>query len=138
MIRVGDLLRRPVVALPETATIREVTVELAKNRVGLAVLTAKDNQRRPVAVVSERGMLRAVAERRDLEGPAMAIANRPITVFDTDPVRVAAEKMRQHNIRHIVVVNKDGELVGVLSVRDLCFERAILLELAAAEVPTTP
>jgi Mg/Co/Ni transporter MgtE len=37
-----------------------------------------------------------------------------------------------------VVVNKDGELVGVLSIRDLCFERAILLELAAAEVPTTP
>jgi len=28
MIRVGDLLRRPVVALPETATIREVAVEL--------------------------------------------------------------------------------------------------------------
>jgi Predicted signal-transduction protein containing cAMP-binding and CBS domains len=138
MIRVGDLLRRPVVALPETATIREVAVELAKNRVGLAVLTAQDDPKRPVAVVSERDVLKAVAERRDLDGPAMAIANRPITVFDTDPVRVAAEKMRQHNIRHVVVVNKDGELVGVLSIRDLCFERAILLELATAEAPTTP
>jgi hypothetical protein len=39
----------------------------------------------------------------------MAIANRPITVFDTDPVRVAAEKMQQN-----------------------------LLELATAEAPATP
>ncbi len=138
MIRTADLLKRPTVSLPETAAIREVAVELAKNRVGLAVLTAKDNPKRPVAVVSERDVLRAVAERRDLDGPAMAIANKPITVLDTDPVRVAAEKMRRHNIRHVVVVNKDGELIGVLSIRDLCFERAILLELAAAEVPTTP
>ncbi|MCC6031948.1 MAG: CBS domain-containing protein [Pyrobaculum sp.] len=138
MIRTADLLKRPTVSLPETAAIREVAEELAKNRVGLAVLTAKDNPKRPVAVVSERDVLRAVAERRDLDGPAMAIANKPITVLDTDPVWVAAEKMRRHNIRHVVVVNKDGELVGVLSIRDLCFERAILLELATAEAPTTP
>jgi len=138
MIRTADLLRRPAVSLPETATIREVAMELAKNRVGLVVLTAKDNPKRPVAVVSERDVLRAVAERLDLDGPATAIANKPITVLDTDPVRVAAEKMRRHNIRHVVVVNKEGELVGVLSIRDLCFERTILLELATAEVPTTP
>ncbi|MCX8137507.1 CBS domain-containing protein [Pyrobaculum aerophilum] len=138
MIRTSELLKRPPVSLPETATIREVAAELAKNRVGLAVLTARDNPKRPVAVVSERDILRAVAQRLDLDGPAMSIANSPITVLDTDPVHVAAEKMRRHNIRHVVVVNKNGELVGVLSIRDLCFERAILLELATAEVPATP
>ncbi|MEM0463594.1 MAG: CBS domain-containing protein [Desulfurococcaceae archaeon] len=138
MIRVSDLLRRPLVSLPETASIREVATELAKNRVGLAVLTARDNPKKPVAVVSERDILRAVAQRLDLDGPAMSIANSPITVMDTDPVRVAAEKMRQHNIRHVVVVNKNGELVGVLSIRDICFERAILMELASTEAPATP
>ncbi|AET31793.1 putative signal-transduction protein [Pyrobaculum ferrireducens] len=120
------------------ATIREVAVELAKNRVGLAVLTARDNPKKPVAVVSERDVLRAVAQRLDLDGPASSIANPPITVLDTDPVRVAAEKMRRHNIRHVVVVDRNGDLVGVLSIRDLCFERAILIELAAAEAPATP
>lgn len=138
MIRVSDLLRRPLVSLPETATIREVATELAKNRVGLAVLTARDNPKKPVAVVSERDILRAVAQRQDLDGPAMSIANSPITVLDTDPVRVATEKMRQHNIRHVVVVNKNGELVGVLSIRDICFERAILMDLVSAEAPATP
>ncbi len=135
---VRDLLKRPAVSLPETASIREVAVELAKNRVGLAVLTARDNPKKPVAVVSERDVLRAVAQRLDLDGPASSIANPPITVLDTDPVRVAAEKMRRHNIRHVVVVDRNGELVGVLSIRDLCFERAILIELAAAEAPATP
>ncbi|MGC9131366.1 MAG: CBS domain-containing protein [Pyrobaculum sp.] len=138
MLAVRDLLKRPAVSLPETASIREVAVELAKNRVGLAVLTARDNPKKPVAVVSERDVLRAVAQRLDLDGPASSIANPPITVLDTDPVRVAAEKMRRHNIRHVVVVDRNGELVGVLSIRDLCFERAILIELAAAEAPATP
>ncbi|MGB9703853.1 MAG: CBS domain-containing protein [Pyrobaculum sp.] len=138
MLVVRDLLKRSPISLPETATIREVAVVLAKNRVGLAVLTARDNPKKPVAVVSERDVLRAVAQRLDLDGPASSIANPPITVLDTDPVRVAAEKMRQHNIRHVVVVDRNGELVGVLSIRDLCFERAILIELAAAEAPATP
>ncbi|MEZ0319242.1 MAG: CBS domain-containing protein [Pyrobaculum sp.] len=138
MIRTSDLLKRSPVSLPESATIREVAAELVKNRVGLVVLTARDNPKKPVAVASERDVLRAVAQRLDLDGPAMSIANPPITVLDTDPVRVAAEKMRTHNIRHVVVVNNAGELVGVLSIRDLCFEKAILLELASAEVPTTP
>ncbi len=138
MIRVVDLIKRQVVSLPETATIREVAVELAKNRVGLAVLTSVDNARKPVAVVSERDILRAVAQRLDLEGPARSIANPPITVLDTDTVKRAAEKMKTHNIRHVVVVNKDGDLVGVISIRDLCFEKAILLELSSEEVPATP
>ncbi len=136
MFTVGELLRRPPVSLPETATIRQVAVELTKNRVGLAVLTAAD--RKPVAVVSERDVLRAVSQNLDLDGPALSIANKPITVLDTDPVVLAADKMRRHNIRHVVVVNRGGDLVGVLSVRDICFERAILLELATADVPTAP
>jgi len=101
-------------------------------------LVSKEDPRRPVAVVSERDVLKAVAQRLDLDGPAMSIANKPITVLDTDPVHVAAEKMRTHNIRHVVVVDREGKLVGVLSMRDICFERAALLELASREVPATP
>lgn len=138
MIRAIDLVKRPPVTLPETATIREVAVELTRHRIGLAVLTAQDNPKKPVAVVSERDVLRAVAQRLDLDSPAKSIANAPIVVLDTDPIRRAAEKMRTHNIRHVVVVNREGDLVGVLSIRDLCFEKAILLELAAEEVPATP
>jgi len=111
MITVSDVLKRPPVTLPETATIRDVATALSQNRVGLLVLVSKDDPKRPVAVVSERDILRAVAQRLDLDGPAMSIANRPITVLDTDPVYVAAEKMRTYNIRHIVVVDKEGKLV---------------------------
>ncbi|MFN3805106.1 MAG: CBS domain-containing protein [Pyrobaculum sp.] len=138
MLTVKELLKRSPIFLPETATIREVAMELVKNKIGLLVLTARENPKMPKAVVSERDVLRAVAQSLNLDGPAMSIANRPITVLDTDPVSAAAEKMRTHNIRHLVVVNKQGELVGVLSVRDLCFEKAILLELATAEAPTAP
>lgn len=38
----------------------------------------------------------------------------------------AAKAMNQHHIRHVVVVGDKGELVGVVSMRDLVGERATL------------
>jgi CBS domain-containing protein len=134
MLRCADLIRRPPVSLPETATIRDVARELARSRVGIVVLTSRSDPRRPVAVISERDVVRAAAEHVDLERPAIEVARKPpVTALDTDPIWVAAERMREHKIRHLVVVNRDGELVGVISVRDLCFERAVLQELTKEE-----
>lgn len=108
-----------------------MAVELVKTRWGLWYLQLEP--KKPVAVVSERDIIRAVAQGLDLDKPAIELGNRPITVLDSDPILAATETMRRHNIRHVVVVNKEGELVGVLSVRDLCYERTILQELAREE-----
>lgn len=41
------------------------------------------------------------------------------TVYVDEPVEAAAEKMRKYGIRHVVVVNREGKLYGVISIRDL-------------------
>ncbi len=60
------------------------------------------------------------------------IAN-PITVEPIAPIRVAREIMLRHNISGVPVV-EDGRLVGILTNRDLRFEKR--LDLKVAEVMT--
>jgi CBS domain-containing protein len=44
--------------------------------------------------------------------------------------------MKQFNVRHVVVLDRSGELVGVISIRDLVGEKKILEILARERVPT--
>ena len=43
----------------------------------------------------------------------------PITVLPEDLVRTARQRLRDHRIRHLPVVNKDNTLVGILTDRDI-------------------
>lgn len=48
----------------------------------------------------------------------------PQTVGVEDPIGVAYERMREHQIRHLVVL-RDGKLAGVVSERDLALVEAL-------------
>jgi acetoin utilization protein AcuB len=44
---------------------------------------------------------------------------RPMTVAPDETMNVAIRKMKEQNFKHLPVVDRSGELVGVLSDRDL-------------------
>ncbi|GIX48524.1 MAG: hypothetical protein KatS3mg131_2735 [Candidatus Tectimicrobiota bacterium] len=44
---------------------------------------------------------------------------QPITVSPHERLHVAHERMRQHRIRHLPVVDENGKLVGVITDRDV-------------------
>lgn len=50
-----------------------------------------------------------------------------ITIQATAPIQNAHDLMKRHNIRHLPVVNQTGQLVGMLSDRDI--QRAINVKL---------
>ena len=73
-------------------------------------------------VVTDRDMaVRACAQNKLPEStPLMDIATTEIaTCNDDDDVQVAGEKMEQTERSHLVVVDKDQEVVGVLSLGDV-------------------
>mgnify|MGYP001772593838 CR=1 FL=1 len=112
----------PITAPPETP-IREVASIMAKKRVGLVVLTRGEDL---VGVVSERDVVRAVAEDRDMGQPAETVATRHVVTIEADAdVKEAASLFRRHNVRHLVVMDK-GRVFGVLSIRDIVKERELL------------
>ena len=50
------------------------------------------------------------------------MSTRLITIRPDEDVAKAADLMINHNIRHLVVVNPDGSLLGMVSIRDVLRE----------------
>jgi len=114
---VSQLIGDEVVRVAADATIHVVAQTLTTNGVG-AVLLGDD--RRPTALVSERDVIRSVAAGDDPAAtPASSVASRELVWCDVESTveEVAAEMLSRY-IRH-VLVEEDGELVGIVSARDL-------------------
>lgn len=112
-ILVGD----SVVRATEDATIRQAADALVTGGVGALVFGEGD---RPVALLSERDVVRAIAEGRDpATAAALDIATTDLIWCDSSAtVDEVAEEMMENYIRH-VLVEEDGVLIGIVSARDL-------------------
>jgi CBS domain-containing protein len=127
-VRVRELIRRePVVVCAEEPLAKAARL-MAKERIGLLPVVGAEGERRVLGVLSERDVLKAVAEGGDLQAPVSSYATmRDIVTVDVDaPISHAAQLMYQHRVRHLVVLDSKGELAGVISIRDLISERSFL------------
>lgn len=128
--RVAVLEPRPALQVPPTMRVGQVLKLLAQNEVGCAVV-AEHN--RPIGVFSERDAL------NKLNADAAALANHPvaeymtphpITLVASAKVAYAVERMHVQGCRHLPIVDAAGELVGIISARDIlrylkgCLSRA--------------
>jgi MHS family proline/betaine transporter-like MFS transporter len=119
-LRLNELVRRKPITISGEATIYDVVKIMAEQNIGFLVVVENG---RMVGVLSERDVVRSLAERGNLSVKVSDICKRDIITLQADAtLEEAAEKMGKHGIRHIVVVNKSGELIGVVSVRDLIQE----------------
>ncbi len=119
-MRLNELVRRKPITISGEATIYDVVKIMAEQNIGFLVVVENG---RMIGVLSERDVVRSLAERGNLSVKVSDICKRDIITLQADAtLEEAAEKMGKHGIRHIVVVNKSGELIGVVSVRDLIQE----------------
>ena len=107
-----------VVRVPADATLADVAKALADGELGAVVV---GNDIRPAALVSERDVVRAVAAGRDpAEVKALDVASTDLVWCDVESsVDEVAGKMMDRYIRHVLVEEQDGTLVGIVSARDL-------------------
>jgi len=134
----GELASKPPITITPDKTVEEAAEMMAKHRVGLLVIVDRENPRRPIGVISERDIIRTIAGKAPLTvtvDKAGTMKNF-VYVYADEPVTAAAAKMKQFNVRHVVVLDRSGELVGVISIRDLIGEKKILEILARERVPT--
>ncbi len=116
-----------VIALRPDSTFRDATDRLARERVGLVVVTDDDGTL--CGVVSERDIIRILAEDEDPTGIRVSsfMTRSVITCDPDDTVRDSIERMTFHDIRHIPIVDRDL-VVGVISIRDVLKFRVQILE----------
>lgn len=99
-------------------TLAQAARLMAEADVGLVVVGSTD---RVEGVVSERDIVRAVAAGRDPASVTVGEAahTEVVRCDPTDTVaQVGAQMMREY-VRHVVVEDGDGHLLGIVSARDL-------------------
>jgi CBS domain-containing protein len=89
------------------------------------VVVEDDEVRRPLGLITEADIVRAVADKKDLEQVHIRdLMSQDLTVVTADTtVREAAEAMLIGHFRHLPVVNEAG-LIGIVDIGDVC--RALL------------
>jgi len=121
-VSIASLVKPPQIA-PPSAPIRDVVEMMAGNE-GYVIVS--DDGRKPVGVVSERDVVRAVASGVSLDAPVSSIvATRVLTVPDKAPLTTVQRVMAENGLRHIVVV-RDGAIAGYVSARDIFGERLLV------------
>jgi CBS domain-containing protein len=95
---------------------------------GATALVVVDDEeaRRPLGLVTEADIVRAVADKKDLDQILIRdLMTKDLTVITADAsVREAAESMLAGHFRHLPVVGEAG-LIGIVDIGDVC--RALLV-----------
>ena len=125
MDKVGAFIKRPPLSVTQEATLLDVVKIMATYNVGLVAVV--DEAGRPLGVVSERDVIRALASGVQLSAKAIEVGTRGnlLTAKAEDDIYSVVKKMRERGTRHILVVDDAGKLVGVVSIRDLVEDRAL-------------
>ncbi|MGC9137205.1 CBS domain-containing protein [Caldivirga sp.] len=127
-VKVNQLMRGGLISVDASTPIRDAAKVMTNDKVGLLVVT---NGGKMIGVVSERDIMRAVANGMNLSEPVERITTRNVvTITSGSTLYEAAELMHRFNIRHLVVVDEVGNPIGVLSVRDVVAEPVRLRILA--------
>ena len=119
------LITKPLVKVQKGTSVREAVKIMAKNNVGSVLIFDGDKL---IGIFTERDLLRAVANDEDLNKPVeeLGTVGNLIIIDEDSPINVAAELMSKHHIRHLIVVDKSGKPIGVVSIRDIIGETHIL------------
>jgi diguanylate cyclase (GGDEF)-like protein/PAS domain S-box-containing protein len=118
MRKIEQIMSTAVVAVPGDLTVREVVDRMAEGRISCVVVA---DEQRPVGILTERDVARLVAADRDLESlPVAEAMTAPVcTVSSGSTVQNAAESMKQHRIRRVVVVDGAGLMTGIVTQSDI-------------------
>jgi CBS domain-containing protein len=116
--RVEELLRREVVIAPATQTARFALGRLAEDQAGGVVVV---EQQRPIGIFTDRDVARLMAsgDAGVWDAPLTQVLRPVVCVLPHTYLREATAMMRRHRIRKLVVVDDQGDLLGLFGQRNL-------------------
>ena len=111
----------PVISATETTTIRDAAERMRTHAVGALPVFQEDT---PTGIVTDRDIVtQALAARGFALGPDTSVRDimtrNVITCFADQDVAEAAMLMGEEQIRRLLVIDRSGAPVGILSVGDI-------------------
>ncbi|MFN2451317.1 MAG: CBS domain-containing protein [Candidatus Dormibacteria bacterium] len=116
---VRDAMSKDTVSAEPSQTIREAATLMMQRRVGAVVVT--DPALPGPGILTERDIMRAVAEGADPETTTVEAC----MTFEARTANAgwgldeAAAEMTDGHFRHLLVVDDEGRMVGIVSMRDI-------------------
>jgi len=120
-MNIATLLARKgpkVVTVRPEQTVREALVLLAEHNIGAVVVV--DEGARPVGIVSERDVVRALVQSEQVVTRAVStLMTRNLVIgVPQDDLMAVGNTMTERRIRHLPVVER-GILIGIVSIGDV-------------------
>ncbi len=112
------LVDRPLYTVTPEETLAHAAALMREHGHGSASVVTPGQ---PPGIITERDLLRAVADGADMQKSQVAqyMTPRAVTVTPAWHVVDAARMMIERHFRHLVVVDDSGAVLGVLSIRDI-------------------
>jgi citrate synthase len=114
---VGQIMSRPVITASPWETLQMAADSMTEQGVG-SVVVVEDG--RPIGILTERDLVRLAASGANARAEIVEswMVRDPDTVEPTAELDAALHRLSERGYRHIPVVD-DGQLVGLVSMRDL-------------------
>jgi CBS domain-containing protein len=119
---------REVVSIEPNASLAAAVALLAEKRIGAALILGAD--RRVVGILSERDIVRALAERGSAalgEPVSQTMTRKVSTCTESETVASIMERMTEGKFRHVPVVDQN-RTVGIISIGDVVKHRLHQME----------
>ncbi len=119
-VKVSDLMTSAAVTDSPTDTLAEACAKMWGQQTGSLLVMEKD---RMLGIVTERDVLRVIAQGQDPKTVSLrdVMTSDVVTIHPDTPIRHAAEIMFDKWFRHLPVVDSEGKVAGILSLRDLLY-----------------
>ena len=134
-MNIGTYCKHRVVTIAPHADLAEAAELMRTQHVGMLVVL-RPGERRPVGVLTDRDIVVEVVA-KDLPPRLITVGDAmtcdPVVVHDDDTLGRVTEEMRAKGVRRVPVVDRRGDLIGVIAADDLLdLSATMLFNLSAA------
>ena len=114
-MKIKDVMAEEISVIKADQTVKNAAEEMVKSSTG--VLTVKDNNN-VVGMITDRDIVvRAIAKGKNPGETKVSEAMTPevVYLFEDQPINDATQKMRENQIRRLLVFNREKKPIGMVS-----------------------
>jgi len=118
-MQVRDAMSTTILSIGPDHSLRDAARMMSARRVGAAAVLDSDTS--GIGILTERDILNAIGAGQDPDTEKASAHLTSELVFATPEWSLdkAAEAMNRGGFRHLIVLDSSGEIVGIVSVRDI-------------------
>jgi len=117
-VKVSDIMTAACLSDSPDDTVAEAATKMRQNQTGSILVM---DSGKLAGILTERDVLRVVAEGKDPKSAVVKdeMTDNPVTIPTHTSLKDAAQTMFDKWFRHLPVVTNEGDVVGIISLRDL-------------------